>query len=137
MRALLRSLLAVVPLVVLLAAPGAAKAQELNDCGCYAEPNGSCKCTRPSKCGCPGECEPVGCEAKRQRQAERDARAEMKRIQARERKKAADAAKASRKNKTQSKKPAKGKATQDAAARALDELEKEKAESSAPAESAR
>ena len=126
MRAHLRSLLAVVPLCLLLAAPGAARSQSVNDCGCYAEPNGTCKCTRPSKCGCPGECEPVGCEAKRQKQAEREARAEMKRIQARERKAAAAAAKENRKNRGQSKKAPKGKGTKDAAARALDELEKEK-----------
>jgi hypothetical protein len=80
----------------LLFASGSASAQALNSCGCYQEPNGTCKCTRKSKCGCPGECEPVGCEAKRSKEADREAAAELKRIAAREKKMAADAAKAAK-----------------------------------------
>ncbi len=75
---------------------GPAGAQTLNSCGCYQEPSGACKCTRKSKCGCPGECEPVGCEAKRSKQADKEAAAELKRIAAREKKMAADAAKATK-----------------------------------------
>jgi hypothetical protein len=80
----------------LLLSGGSAGAQTLNSCGCYQEPNGACKCMRKSKCGCPNECEPVGCEAKRSKQADKEAAAELKRIATREKKMAADAAKAAR-----------------------------------------
>jgi len=75
---------------------GPVGAQTLNECGCYQEPSGACKCTRKSKCGCPNECEPVGCEAKRAKQADKDAAAELRRIAAREKKMAADAAKSAK-----------------------------------------
>jgi hypothetical protein len=82
---------------LLLAWGGPAAAQTMNACGCYQEPDGSCKCIRKaSKCGCPGECEPAGCEAKRAKQADKEAAAELRRIAAREKKLAADAAKAAR-----------------------------------------
>jgi hypothetical protein len=52
----------------------------LNACGCYRW-NESCVCTdRSGKCECPGECEPVGCEAKRRKQIEKEIAEEEKRI---------------------------------------------------------
>ena len=37
----------------------------LNACGCYTKGNG-CVCTnKKAKCECPGECEPAGCDVKR------------------------------------------------------------------------
>jgi len=43
----------------------------LNACGCYKN-GSSCVCTdRKAKCECPGDCEPVGCEEKRQKELER------------------------------------------------------------------
>jgi hypothetical protein len=73
--------------------PRLASAQETNACGCFRDAAGACKCmNRKLKCECPGDCEPVACEAKRQHDADRDAAATLKKIQVRERKKAAEAA---------------------------------------------
>jgi hypothetical protein len=67
-------------------------AQETNACGCYRAPNGVCVCTsKKKKCECPGECEPLGCEAQRQKMADKEAEAALKRINAKEKKKAAEA----------------------------------------------
>jgi len=53
----------------------------LNACGCYRKDE-MCVCTsRTVKCDCPGECEPVGCEQKRQKQIERELAEETKKIQ--------------------------------------------------------
>jgi hypothetical protein len=76
----------------LAGAPRLASAQEMNACGCFHDDTGACKCTnRRAKCDCPNDCEPVGCEAKRQKDANREAEATLKKIQAREKKKAAEA----------------------------------------------
>jgi hypothetical protein len=66
----------------------------LNACGCYRQDNGTCACTdKKGKCECPGECEPVGCDAKREKQLEREMADEVKRAQddERKRKEAAEA----------------------------------------------
>jgi hypothetical protein len=55
---------------------GATK-RPLNACGCYGEGN-NCICERKAKCGCPGECEPKGCEAARQKQLQKEIEAETK-----------------------------------------------------------
>src|SRR5262245_32335835 len=61
----------------------------LNACGCYKSGNG-CVCTdRKAKCECPGECEPVGCEEKRQKDLEREYAAEVKRAQEEDKKRKA------------------------------------------------
>ena len=78
----------------------------MNACGCYRDDTGACKCEKKSKCGCPEECEPVGCEEKRQKQADREAEAALKKIAARERKKGADAAKTKAAGKAKGEKPA-------------------------------
>lgn len=75
-----------------------AVAQTMNACGCYLDDKGVCKCAKKSKCGCPEECEPVGCEEKRQKAADRTADAELKQIAAHERKRAAEAAKQAKSN---------------------------------------
>ena len=49
-----------------------------NACGCYTTGAGACICTKKGKCGCPGECEPKGCEEKRQKEIERQIAAETK-----------------------------------------------------------
>lgn len=49
-----------------------------NACGCYSDSSGSCYCGKKTKCGCPGECEPKGCEDKRQKQLEKEIAAETK-----------------------------------------------------------
>ncbi len=86
-----------------LAAPGSAVAADPpNACGCFRDDTGACQCAKKGKCVCPGECEPVGCEAKREKQAEKDADAALKRINEREKKKAAEAGKAAKDGKKKS-----------------------------------
>jgi len=51
--------------------------RELNACGCYAQ-GSNCICERRAKCGCPGECEPKGCEEARQKQLQKEIDAETK-----------------------------------------------------------
>jgi hypothetical protein len=81
--------------------PRTSVAQELNACGCYRGTDGNCVCTKTKtkKCACAGDCEPVGCEAQREKQANKDAEAALKRIDAKEKKKAAEAAKEPKKGK--------------------------------------
>jgi hypothetical protein len=56
--------------------------EELNPCGCYHDAKGACVCTdRKAKCECPGECEPVGCGEKRDKEIEKEMAAEIKRAQ--------------------------------------------------------
>ena len=57
-----------------------------NACGCYQDSTGSCYCGKKAKCGCPGECEPKGCEEKRAKELEKEIQAETKRAQDAERK---------------------------------------------------
>jgi len=52
-----------------------------NACGCYQNTAGACICGRPSKCGCPDECEPKGCEEKRQKELDKEIQAETKKAQ--------------------------------------------------------
>src|SRR4051794_22380600 len=90
------------------APPGAT----LNACGCYAKGNG-CVCTnKKAKCECPGECEPAGCDEKRNKELEKEysdavkhaqdedkkrEEAENKRIQDAEKKRQAEEAAAEKK----------------------------------------
>ena len=63
-------------LVVSLAgALGAAPAR--NNCGCYKD-GATCFCDKKAKCGCPGDCEPKGCEEKRSAQMKKEVDAETK-----------------------------------------------------------
>jgi len=55
-----------------------AEKKPTNACGCYGDAN-SCFCEKKAKCGCPGECEPKGCEEQRQKQMEKEMEAETKR----------------------------------------------------------
>jgi hypothetical protein len=99
-RAIMRTLISLACAAWLLCWSGGGFAQTPNACGCYTDDKGQCKCSRKvAKCGCPGECEPVGCEAKREKQAEKEAAAELRRIAAREKKKADDAVRAAKEKK--------------------------------------
>jgi hypothetical protein len=50
-----------------------------NKCGCTLnESNNSCTCSKAAKCGCPGECEPKGCEEKREAARKKEIDAETK-----------------------------------------------------------
>jgi hypothetical protein len=52
-----------------------------NACGCYKTGAGNCYCDRKAKCGCPGECEPKGCEEKRAKQLEKEIREETRKAE--------------------------------------------------------
>ena len=64
-----------------------------NKCGCYEDSAGSCHCAKKSQCGCPGECEPSGCEQKRQKEFAKEAQDELKRQQQEDKKRNAELAK--------------------------------------------
>jgi hypothetical protein len=64
-----------------------------NACGCYEDSNGLCHCTKKSRCGCPGACEPNGCEEKRQKELEKEAQEELKRQREEDKKRNAELAK--------------------------------------------
>jgi hypothetical protein len=51
---------------------------EVNACGCYSDATGACFCGKKGKCACPGECEPKGCEAKREKEIQKQVQAETK-----------------------------------------------------------
>lgn len=64
-----------------LARPGAAAAEERNRCGCYQDGTGACFCEKKATCGCPGQCEPRGCEDKRDKELQRQIQEETKKAQ--------------------------------------------------------
>jgi hypothetical protein len=67
-------------LVVSLAcAVGAAPAR--NNCGCYKD-GSTCFCDKKAKCGCPGDCEPKGCEEQRDKELQKEIDAETKKAAA-------------------------------------------------------
>ncbi|HEX4405231.1 MAG TPA: hypothetical protein VH560_10415 [Polyangia bacterium] len=57
-----------------------APAHEVNACGCYKDTAGACFCGKgkAGKCACPGDCEPKGCEVKRQKEFDKEVAAEKK-----------------------------------------------------------
>jgi hypothetical protein len=59
----------------------AAADTERDACGCYSDGAGNCYCDKKAKCGCPGQCEPKGCEAQRSRELEKEIETETKRAQ--------------------------------------------------------
>jgi hypothetical protein len=63
-----------------------------NKCGCYEDSAGSCHCAKKSQCGCPGECEPSGCEQKREKEFAKEAQDELKRQQQEDKKRNAELA---------------------------------------------
>jgi hypothetical protein len=67
-------------LVISLAgAVGAAPAR--NNCGCYKD-GATCFCDKKAKCGCPGDCEPKGCEEQRDKALQKEIDAETKKAAA-------------------------------------------------------
>jgi hypothetical protein len=82
MRAHLVGILAL--LAVLVGGPGLPAAADHNACGCYRTDSGSCYCEKKAKCGCPGDCEPKGCEEKRQKEIDKEIQSETKRAKASE-----------------------------------------------------
>jgi hypothetical protein len=51
---------------------------EINACGCYKDGAGACFCGKKGKCACPGDCEPKGCEEKRNKEIQKEVAAETK-----------------------------------------------------------
>src|SRR6476619_6727976 len=77
--------------LVLLLGGGAATAAA-NKCGCTRnESNNTCSCSKAAKCGCPGDCEPKGCEEKREAQMKKEIEAETKKAAEADRKHKASA----------------------------------------------
>ena len=71
--------LALPVLALVLALGGGTALAEKNKCGCTRnESNNTCSCAKGAKCGCPGDCEPKGCEEKREQQMKREIEAETK-----------------------------------------------------------
>jgi hypothetical protein len=74
----------VIVLVVALAGIGSfftarpVDAADKNKCGCYKNAQGTCFCDKKAKCGCPGDCEPKGCEAARDKALQREIEAETR-----------------------------------------------------------
>lgn len=61
--------------------PASAADDALDACGCRQGSSGACYCEKKSHCGCPGECEPKGCEEKRSRQLEKEVQEETRKAE--------------------------------------------------------
>jgi len=98
MRALLKALGLAPPVLALVLAVGLATSggsafAAKNKCGCELnESNNSCTCSKAAKCGCPGECEPKGCEEKREAQRKKELDVETKKAAEADRKQKATSA---------------------------------------------
>ena len=58
------------------------RAEQRNKCGCYRDEGaGTCYCDKKAKCGCPGECEPKGCEEQRTRELQKQIDAETRKAE--------------------------------------------------------
>jgi hypothetical protein len=60
------------------AAADSGPAKAVNACGCYKDTAGACFCGKKGKCACPGDCEPKGCEEKRNKEIQKEVAAETK-----------------------------------------------------------
>ena len=52
-----------------------------NNCGCYKD-GATCFCDKKAKCGCPGDCEPKGCEEQRDKELQKEIDAETRKAAA-------------------------------------------------------
>jgi hypothetical protein len=76
----MKTFLGIVTVLLALAASSVpSAAAERNKCGCYKNAQGTCFCDKKAKCGCPGDCEPKGCEAAREKALQKEIEAETKR----------------------------------------------------------
>jgi len=77
-------------LFVALALPSwRTRAAERNACGCTQTDSGACICEKKAQCGCPGQCEPRGCEAQREKTFQRELDAETRKVREADRQHAA------------------------------------------------
>ena len=67
--------------LVICLAGAVGAAPERNNCGCYKD-GATCFCDKKAKCGCPGDCEPKGCEAQRDKELQKEIDAETKKAAA-------------------------------------------------------
>jgi hypothetical protein len=72
----------VLGLVLVVSLGGSAAGEPRNKCGCYKDGAGTCFCDKKAKCGCPGDCEPKGCEEARDRELQKEIDAETKKAAA-------------------------------------------------------
>src|ERR1051325_4681912 len=75
------SAIGILTVALLTTATTANAAPALNACGCREGAPGQCICERKSHCGCPGECEPKGCEEKRAKQLEKEIQVETRKAE--------------------------------------------------------
>jgi hypothetical protein len=69
--------------VLVVSLAGAVRAAPAhNKCGCYKNEAGTCFCDKKAKCGCPGDCEPKGCEEQRDKELQKEIDAETKKAAA-------------------------------------------------------
>ncbi|HEY5091042.1 MAG TPA: hypothetical protein VIK30_13780 [Polyangia bacterium] len=86
---LLGVLLGLAWLLVSPAGGRSASAATPNKCGCYKDTAGTCFCAKKGKCGCPGDCEPKGCEEQRDKEIQKEIEAETKKAEASQSKRSA------------------------------------------------
>ena len=72
----------VLGLVLVVSMAGHSAAADRNKCGCYKDGAGTCFCDKKAKCGCPGDCEPKGCEEARNKELQKEIEAETKKAEA-------------------------------------------------------
>jgi hypothetical protein len=72
----------VLGLVLVVSIAGHSAAADRNKCGCYKDGAGTCFCDKKAKCGCPGDCEPKGCEEARNKELQKEIDAETKKAAA-------------------------------------------------------
>lgn len=89
----------VLGLVLVVSIAGRSAAADRNKCGCYKDDAGTCYCDKKAKCGCPGECEPKGCEEARNKELQKEIDAETKKAAAGGHKKASGEAESAREEK--------------------------------------
>ena len=76
-----RSFAVAVIVAAVLLRVAVASGEERNHCGCYRDTSGACFCEKKATCGCPGECEPRGCEEKRDKDIQKEIEAETKKAE--------------------------------------------------------
>jgi hypothetical protein len=80
--------------LVICGGAGSVAAADKNKCGCYKDDAGGCFCDKKAKCGCPGDCEPKGCDQARQKEMQKEIDAKTKKAAQADRKHASSESKA-------------------------------------------
>ena len=73
-----RNFVGLILFVALVLPSSQSRAAEPNACGCTQTDSGACICDKKARCGCPGQCEPRGCEAQREKTFQRELDAETR-----------------------------------------------------------